>query len=59
MLYVVLRNLRPKIIYENEVILVFILISHSFLYIIRFHCCHQVALDLSFNLMYYDLEYDG
>ena len=28
------------------------------IYIITFYCCHQIALDLSFNLMYCDLEYD-
>ena len=43
---------------KNLFFLVFILLPHSFLYIITSHCCHQIALDLSFNLMYCDLEYD-
>ena len=34
---------------------IFILKPHSFLYIITFHCCQQIALDFSFNLMYCDL----
>ena len=35
------------------------MISNSFLYISTFHCSHQKGLDLSFNLMYCDLEYDN
>ena len=58
--YLLLRNLRPKINYEKISFSGFHLnISLIPIYIITFYCCHQIALDLSFNLKYCDLEYDN
>ena len=49
----------PTINYENLSILGF----HPYISLIPMYnyilFCHQIALDLSFNLMYCDLEYDN
>ena len=34
-------------------------LTYFYIYIITFHCFYQMALDLSFNLMNYDLQCDN